>query len=252
VNAPQPGPSPALALFARRPIPGQAKTRLTSLLSAAGAADFQAALIEDSLGKLARLRRRAKGYVFLSGAPSGTRSTNPWRPDFCGAIHEQRGRTFGERLACAFDWLLARHGEAVVIGADSPQLALGRIRLALAEVARSDAVLGPCPDGGFYLIGLNRRVLTENAPRDLFRKVRWGGRYAFRDTLDTLLARGSVVSVLEPCADVDRPGDFRRLARRFSGRRELRRLSPAVWRFLKARKRKHAAGVERAENHRFK
>jgi glycosyltransferase A (GT-A) superfamily protein (DUF2064 family) len=137
----------------------------------------------------------------------------------------------GGRLAHAFQKLLRRHAVAVVIGTDSPTLAPRVLRTARCELRVCDAVMGPSPDGGFYLIGLRR---TERAKAgDLFRSVRWGSAFAFRDTLRNLLGHGLACSILEPCADVDRPEDFRRLVRELAGSRALRRGAPAVWRFVK-------------------
>lgn len=148
----------------------------------------------------------------------------------------QRGGDLGERLARAFRRLLSRHPRAIVIGTDSPLLPPRKLREALSELRACDAVLGPCPDGGFYLIGL--RCL----PPGLFRDVRWGSRFALRDMLRNMLRSGLACSVLEPVPDVDRPQDFRALAAQMGKRRDLRRLSPALWGFLKARSR---VGVRR-------
>jgi len=216
----------ALAVFARLPAPGKAKTRLIPLLGPRLAAEFQAALILDSLGKLETLAGCASPYLFFAGRsfPPGGRPAN------CTLVR-QRGAGLGQRLERAFRWLLRRHGAAVVIGTDSPALSPRLLRVALGELAACDAVLGPSPDGGFYLVGL-RRAAAEKI-REVFRGVRWGSRLAFRDTLENLRRCGFACAILEPCADVDRPADFRRLARELAANRSLRRRAPAVWRFVK-------------------
>lgn len=146
------------------------------------------------------------------------------------AVLPQRGHDLGQRLERAFRHLLRRHVAAVVIGTDSPLLPVRILRTALGELRLCDAVLGPCPDGGYYLIGL-RRLDT-----GLFRGIRWGTRFAFRDTLRNLFQRDFCCSVLEPVADVDRPRDIRRLARELAQCRAARRLAPATWRILKDRR----------------
>jgi hypothetical protein len=143
----------------------------------------------------------------------------------------QRGRDLGERLEHAFRLLLGRHSAAVVIGADSPTLAPLVLKAALRELRVCAAVLGPCPDGGFYLIAL-RRAEAKQIP-GLFRGVRWGSAFAFRDMLGNLLQRALACSILESYADVDRPEDFRRLARELVRSRAARRGAPAVWAFAK-------------------
>ena len=141
----------------------------------------------------------------------------------------QQGSDLGERLERAFRRLLAAHSAAVVIGTDSPLLPARVVREALGELRTCDAVLGPCPDGGFYLIGL--RCL----PRGLFRGVRWSSRFAFRDVLGSLSSRGLIASVLSPLADVDRPADLLGLAQQFFFLSAARRLAPTTWGFVKGR-----------------
>jgi len=225
---------PAVALFSRSPLAGRAKTRLIPTLGPAGAARFQSALIRDSLAKLDRLRNRARPFLFLSGAGGASPNSRAWTFGLEIPVLRQQGKDLGARLAHALRQLLRHHPGAVVIGADAPELEPRTIRLALSELESCDAVLGPCPDGGYYLIGVRRGETAPHLPRGLFRGVRWGSRHALRDTLENLLALGWVVSVLDPCPDVDRPGDFTRLARRFKRSARLRRLSPAVWRFVSA------------------
>ncbi len=217
-----------MAIFARAPEPGRVKTRLIALLGKTGAADFQAALISDSIRKVQTLPRSVSRYLFLTGEP---------RPPACiprgYMIERQRGADLGARLASAFRKLLQLHAQAVAFGTDSPLLPPAILRQALLELGTCDAVLGPCPDGGYYLIGL--RQGEAGIPRGLFRNIRWGSAFAFRDTLRNILRNNFSCSVLEPLGDVDRPEDFRQLAGDLTRNRAARRLVPATWKFLKGR-----------------
>jgi hypothetical protein len=234
---------PAVAVFARAPIAGHAKTRLIPLLGAQAAAGFQAALISDTLRKVARLKGCVQPYLFLAGnsitfgrshaeAILCMQSCAPPRLGEFRVIR-QKGKGLGERLANAFRRLLRLHPSCVIIGTDSP-LFPGRIlRQALRELHACESVLGPCPDGGYYLIAL-RGPADPGMLRGIFRRVRWGTAFAFSDTLRNLLRLGLSCSVLEDCADVDLPRDFQRLKRNLSRDRTARRQAPATWRFLKA------------------
>jgi hypothetical protein len=138
----------------------------------------------------------------------------------------------GERLAHAFRTLLRLHPSCVVIGTDSPLFPARILRQALGELRACESVLGPCPDGGYYLVAL-RRPLSAEELRGVFRRVRWGTDFAFRDTLRNLLRLGLSCSLLEDCADVDLPRDLERLKKVLSRNRKARRLAPATWNFLK-------------------
>ena len=235
-------PLPAIAVFARAPVAGHAKTRLIPRLGLQGAARFQAALISDTLRKVAGLRRWVQPYLFLAASPIPFRRSHAEailyeQPLASAGICEfsvirQQGRDLGERLGNAFRRLLRLHPSCVVIGTDSP-LFPGRIlRQALGELRACESVLGPCPDGGYYLIAL-RRPADPGRLRSIFHRVRWSTAFAFSDTLRNLLRQGLSCSVLEACADVDLPRDLQCLKEELFRNRKARRLARATWKFLK-------------------
>ena len=215
------GPLPALAIFARAPVPRKAKTRLIPLLGPRGAAEFHAALVCDVLQKVNALGSQVVPYLFLAG---GRHPISSSLSDY--TLVRQRGADLGERLERAFRKLLKRHRGALVIGTDSPLLP-GRVLIrALEKLRGADAVLGPCPDGGFYLIGLRRLV------PGLFDRVRWGSASACRDVQESLRAHDYSCAMLELVDDVDRPSDVVRLNRKLAANPAARRLAPSAWRFV--------------------
>ncbi len=220
------GPPCAIGIFGRGASAGKAKTRLIPLLGARGAAEFQAALISDALLKGSALAGRISRYFFLAG-----REFRAIVSRTSYTLVRQRGAGLGGRLERAFRHLLRRHAKAVVIGTDSPLLWPALLREAFDELRVCDAVLGPCPDGGYYLIGLRR--LSGGITAKLFRGIRWGSAFAFRDTLRSFLRMDLSCAILGMLADVDRPEDVWRLKRELARSRRARRLAPAAWSFLK-------------------
>jgi len=111
----------------------------------------------------------------------------------------QRGATFAERLGNAIDDTRALgYSEIVVVPGDVPGLGEPQLRAAFRALEASDVVLGPCTDGGVYLIGCRGPV------ERLFRGVRWRTGHVLAD----LRARASGATMLAPLADLDRPGDL--------------------------------------------
>jgi uncharacterized protein len=212
---------PAVAIFARNAIPGKTKTRLIPALGAEGAAEFHGALVSDTLRKVSRLKGKIVRYLFVAdGAVPASLLPRGFR------FQRQRGRDLGERLDRAFSLLLRGHSRALILGTDSPAIPPATFRLALQELRLVDAVLGPCPDGGYYLIGLRRNV------PGLFHGVRLGSEHAFQDTLGSLIARRISCAVLESCPDIDRPEDLLALEESLLKKPRARRLLPATWKYL--------------------
>lgn len=218
-----------MVVFSRAPVRGQAKTRLIPLLGAAGAAQLQGAFLADALCKTSGLAGSAL-YLALSGPSSGI----PHSLNGSFKLLRQRGADLGERLGNIFDALLKRHRRVVLIGTDAPESRRAALSTALEELRWCDAVLGPSPDGGFYLIALRRDM--RGALRGVFGNVRWSSRWALRDTLRGIERLGRSYSLIEPCEDVDRPADFGRLVGSMLSNRALRRRAPSTWRFIESRR----------------
>jgi hypothetical protein len=94
-------------------------------------------------------------------------------------------------------------------GPNLPAAFLARAFEALAGGA--DVVLGPCEDGGYYLIGLSRP-----APR-LLREVRMSTPHVLADTLELADEEGLEVALLPAWYDVDDAGSLARLAADLAG-----------------------------------
>ncbi len=136
--------SAALIVIAKAPVPGRVKTRLCPPCTAAQAARLAAAALADTLAVVAQLP--ARRVLVLDGTPGA------WLPSGFEVI-AQRGAGLDERLAAAFADVGA---PALLVGMDTPQLTPGLLRAGLDALARTDAVLGRCHDGGYWAIGLTR------------------------------------------------------------------------------------------------
>ncbi|MBW4697583.1 MAG: TIGR04282 family arsenosugar biosynthesis glycosyltransferase [Aphanocapsa lilacina HA4352-LM1] len=140
---------PALIVFAKTPVPGRVKTRLCPPLTPEQACRLYTAFLSDILGEAARLTQWRR-VIAYAGDPDWFA---PWRGDF--ELLEQQGADLGERLLHAFE---AVGTPAVGIGSDSPHLDSEIYRVAAERLEQVPVVIGPCTDGGYYLIALARPV----------------------------------------------------------------------------------------------
>ena len=192
----------ALLVIAKRPAPGRTKTRLTPPLSPAQAAELYEGFLRDTLD-MARAVPQVERLIYYAPAEAAG-YFEALAPDF--GLTPQAGARLGERL----DHVLARFLQAgyervVVLDSDSPTLPAQYVAQAFAELARHDVVLGPCDDGGYYLIGL-----TRPQPR-LLREVEMSQPNVLRDTLALAQALGLSVSLLPQWYDVDAAEELGRL-----------------------------------------
>ena len=193
----------AVAILAKAPLPGLAKTRLAPALGAAGAAALQARLIE----RAAETARAANiGPITLWAAPDQDHPAFQTLAALFGVkLARQPDGDLGARMLAA---LVAAHGPALVIGTDCPALQPAHLRTAAEALgAGVDAVVIPVEDGGFALIGMR-----EPAPA-LFVDMPWSTAGVMAETRRRLTRLA--LSWREPARlwDVDLPQDVERMRR---------------------------------------
>lgn len=190
----------AIAILAKAPTPGFAKTRLIPVLGAEGAAAFQQSLIARAVETACAA---ATGPVTVWGAPDTThRAFVALRGRGIGLMRQPDG-DLGARMLAAME---AAKGPALVIGTDCPALTPAHLRNA-ADVLRhgTDVVVCPANDGGYVLIG------AREAKAALFCGMTWSTSDVMDETRRRLREAG--LSWQEPATlwDVDRPEDIDRL-----------------------------------------
>ena len=193
-----------IAVFARAPEPGAAKTRLIPLLGADGAAALQCLLIERAL---ATALEADIGAVELWCAPSAQhpRLSASLRRHGVDGVTQCEG-DLGARMQHAAASTLAAASRVIIIGTDCPALSAHDLRAAAAALEQDhDAVLIPAEDGGYVLIGLKWWDAR------LFSDIAWGGESVLTTTRARLAALDWRWHEMPPSWDVDRPADFARL-----------------------------------------
>lgn len=93
-------------------------------------------------------------------------------------------------------------GPVIIIGSDVPAITATHIARAFHTLKGADAVIGPSPDGGYWLIGLRRRPRVAR----IFKGVRWSHPQTLADTLRNM--SGLRVSSIDELNDVDDADDF--------------------------------------------
>ena len=185
-------PVPRLVLFTRYPEPGLAKTRLIPALGPDGAARVHRRLTERSVATMRE-----------SGLPIELRITGAEPAAFAAWLGDdlvfvpQGDGDLGERMTRA-----SSDAPVILLGADTPDLAAAHLIKAATALARSDIVIGPAEDGGYWLLGLARPMPF------LFTDMPWSTDAVFPITRARLAEAGLEPKLLVTLADCDRPEDI--------------------------------------------
>jgi len=191
---------PVVLAILKAPRPGYVKTRLGRQVGFDPATRIYRAMAERQLRSVPESFRIEVHY-----APRGAAAEmRAW----LGANHHycvQSGGDLGQRLARAFARAFCRGGkEVIAIGADCPGLDGDCLTEAARRLKRSDVVLGPAADGGYYLIGLRRP-----APQ-LFEGIAWSSENVLKQTLERVTACGLSCELLSVKEDIDDLESLRR------------------------------------------
>jgi len=205
--------SNALIVVAKRPTPGKTKTRLSPPLTPELASALYECFLFDTLDQIRQVRDAQHVIAYLDEYDYFQHLA----PDF--ELIPQEGHDLGERLDNALTFYLSRGYERVVImDSDSPTLPPDYLSRAFHVLSdRADVVLGPCDDGGYYLIGLKKPI-----PR-LLREVHMSTPTVAADTMALAKEEGLNLVMLPTWYDID---DIASLSRLIKEIEELELVSP--------------------------
>ncbi|ALM53501.1 TIGR04282 family arsenosugar biosynthesis glycosyltransferase [Halomonas huangheensis] len=190
-----------LAILAKAPVPGKAKTRLIPALGAEGAAALQAQLIRHTLATALQatnasaitlwtaLEHRHPLFVELAQQTAITLKAQP-------------SGNLGVRMYHA---LSAMQSRGVLIGTDCPMLDAELLRHCQHCLEHADSVFLPAEDGGYGLVGMRRPSLHP------FTDIDWGTSAVMAQTLRRLKQIQWSHTCPSTVWDVDRPDDLDRL-----------------------------------------
>ena len=196
-------PTDALLVVAKRPASGKTKTRLTPPLSPERAAALYECFLRDTLDLIRQVPDVQPVVAYLPAEAEGYFAA--LAPDFERILQE--GADLGARLDNALTAYLRRgYQHVVIINSDGPTLPPSHLKAAFVALAGEvDVVLGPCDDGGYYLIGVKRPV-----PR-LLREVQMSTPNVTAETLALADEEGIRVELLPVWYDVDAAASLARL-----------------------------------------
>ena len=182
-----------VCVFLKPPRSGEVKTRLIPAVGADGAAMLAQSFFED-------IWEAVHSLEWARPILATTEFVN-----FGSEVWLQGEGDLGKKLENILRRALRESTAALALGADSPGLPMRLLENAHEALEKSDAVLGPSEDGGFYLFGL------KNCPDKLLSGIRWSQPDTFSQTMSRLRQAGLSVSILEHWFDVDTPKDLQRL-----------------------------------------
>ena len=184
----------------KEPRPGRVKTRLGRDIGMTAAAWW----FRHQTRRLLRRLQDPRWELILSVAPDHEGLQSRVWPAHLPRIAQGSG-DLGARMKQVFDSLPP--GPVCIIGADIPEISRRHIWKAFASLGPHEAVFGPAPDGGYWLIGLKR---SRPSPKGMFDKVRGSTPHALQDSQASL--SDLRVAHVDMLRDIDSANDLKSLS----------------------------------------
>ena len=186
-----------LVIVAKQPIPGRVKTRLFPKLSPGAAADLYRCFLQDRIKEVSSFTGVDRAIAYT---PEDAKETFVSLASDGFKLFAQQGKHLGERLNNIFLEKLSQGYKAVsIVDSDSPDLPKSLINesFELLLSRQADIVLGPCYDGGYYLVGMRK------PHPELFRNIPWSTENVLSVTLEKAKKMGLNVKLLSIWNDLD-------------------------------------------------
>ncbi len=186
-----------LIVFVKNPIAGKVKTRLASSIGEEKTLEVYEALLAHTLNISKPLG--SDKVVYYSDFIS---SNDQW--ETFGFTQElQGGDDLGQKMSRAFNTSFRQgYNSVVIIGSDCYELTTAIIQQAFDALNKTDVIVGPAKDGGYYLLGMKTFF------GELFRNKTWSSEGLLRETLTNIKELNLSYSLLQELRDIDNEEDL--------------------------------------------
>ena len=112
----------------------------------------------------------------------------------------QKGKTFGERYANAFQEVFdLGYTKVISIGNDTPDLTSEVLQQSVERIQQDDMVVGPSTDGGIYLLGMRKDFFNANE----FKALPWLQSTLFRTLVNGVYWKKAKTHYFNELSDID-------------------------------------------------
>ncbi len=189
----------AIIIFVRNPEPGKVKTRLAKEIGDEQTVRVYRELLQHTHDITYNLD--CDKFVYYADYIN---NDDLWENEkFKKRLQE--GENLGNRMIVAFFELFQLgYTKVVIIGSDCPELTPLVIRDAFDQLDKTDVVIGPASDGGYYLLGLTHLI------SELFKNKKWSTDTVLADTIKDTINLKKSCSFLTELSDIDTAEDLYR------------------------------------------
>ncbi len=201
----------------RIPAIGRCKKRLSSSIGSVYATSIQKKLTIHTLAVAKELEETGLVTVQVALSGIGPNARKRWAYHFGLQLVEDQGHgALGLRMKRQFQIAQNRSkisnnniSPIIIIGSDLPSLCKRDLQIALHALKKKDIIIGPSLDGGYWLLGMNKKLLKPLVKWP-FCGINWGSKEVLSETILKASARNISYSLLHEQNDIDIEKDLYR------------------------------------------
>ena len=187
---------------------GRCKTRLSKDIGKSNSAKVQNAMTGHTIAVAKSLHNKKLIDISLAVSGLGIKKSKRWSNELGikksnlqgkGCLGEKMKRQILINKKFCIDKKIKN---IIFIGTDLPDLCHQDILKAIKELNHNDLILGPSSDGGYWLIGLSRRMILNHLHLP-FIKINWSSKSVLQNTIDNFSLTGLKYNLLHTKTDID-------------------------------------------------
>ena len=188
-----------LIVFVKNPVPGTVKTRIAAHIGDEAACDVYKQLLISTRDAIKHLPFDIRISYYDRIGNNDIWSNEP----FVKVVQEGNdlGQSMASDLQKAFD---LGYKKVCLIGSDIFDLSPKIIERAFDALANRNVVIGPATDGGYYLIGFQKKAYS----RKIFKGIDWSTSTVFKDTLQLISEERLTCHIHSTLSDIDTVEDL--------------------------------------------
>lgn len=191
-----------IIFFIKYPEKGKIKTRLAKDINEDFVLNLYRCFVIDILSVLNKLKFDFKIYF---DPPGSLIKIKKWLGENYTFV-QQRGSDLGERMKNAFESVFEEdYNKAIIIGSDMPCFSCDFFSDIFDELGDNHTVIGPSPDGGYYLLGFKKDTFL----KEVFYDIHWSTENVLSSTMKIFNKYKYKVNILEVMNDIDTFDDLR-------------------------------------------
>ncbi len=188
---------------------GRCKTRLSKDIGKINSAKVQNVMTKHTIAVAKSLQKTNLIDVSIAITGLGKKNCRRWAKELGVKKFNLQGKgCLGEKMKRQIiinKKFCTQHKikNIIFVGTDLPDLCHQDLLNTLRDLQQNDLILGPSNDGGYWLIGLSKKIISQhlNLP---FINIKWGTENVLQNTIDNFASTKFKYKFLEKKIDIDK------------------------------------------------